>query len=157
MRNSSPRDISNFPRIWFRDLKFRTWGLKINYLNAHNFVWQGCFFFHYYLATSTTDWYQIFTGLLFYACWDTPTVKASFWQLPIVSTVFNISSSNQNYSKLYPVSFLKVIGLFFNFFIIFFYRKQVSGPRRMTEFSPELRRIKSLQQKKKMHWINQGK
>ncbi|XP_071804833.1 uncharacterized protein [Asterias amurensis] len=37
-----------------------------------------------------------------------------------------------------------------------FLRKQVSGPRRMPEFSPELRRLKFLQQKKKMHWINQG-
>ena len=26
-----------------------------------------CFFFHYYLATSTTNWAQIFTGLVFYA------------------------------------------------------------------------------------------
>ena len=40
------------------------------------------------------DWAQIFTGLLFYAygltvvCWDTPTVKASLWQLLIVSTAF---------------------------------------------------------------------
>ena len=38
------RERSNFPRIWFQDLRFRTWGLKINHLNAHNFVWQGCFF-----------------------------------------------------------------------------------------------------------------
>ena len=58
---------SNFPRIWFRDLRFRTWGLEINHLNAHSFVWQGLFFFHYYLATSMTDWAQTLTGLLFYA------------------------------------------------------------------------------------------
>ena len=61
------RERSNFPRIWFRDLGFRIWGLEINHLNAHNFVWPGWFFFHYYLATSTTNWAQIFTGLLFYA------------------------------------------------------------------------------------------
>ena len=42
-------------------------GLEINFLNAHNFVWQGYFFFHYYLASSMTDWAQIVTGLLFYA------------------------------------------------------------------------------------------
>ena len=41
---------SNFPRIWFRDLKFRTWCLEIKHLETHNFVWQGCFFFQYYLA-----------------------------------------------------------------------------------------------------------
>ena len=28
--------------IW--DLRFRTWGLEINFLNAHNFMWQGCVF-----------------------------------------------------------------------------------------------------------------
>ena len=35
-----------------------------------------------------TDWAQIFTGLLFYVCWDTPSEKTGLWQLPIVSTVF---------------------------------------------------------------------
>ena len=29
------------------------------------FVQQGCFFFHYFLAASITNWAQIFTGLLF--------------------------------------------------------------------------------------------
>ena len=33
-----------------RDLR-----LEIKNLTAHNFVWQECFFFHYYLATSTTS------------------------------------------------------------------------------------------------------
>ena len=58
---------SNFPPIWFQDLRFRIWGLEIKHLKAHNFVWQGCLFFLSYLATSTTDWAQIFTGLLFHA------------------------------------------------------------------------------------------
>ena len=89
-----------FPRIWFRDLRFRNWGLEINHLNAHNFVWQGLFFFHYYITTLMTDWAQIFTGLLFYAYVEihTPTVKASLWQLPIVSTAFN-SISNLRWFK----------------------------------------------------------
>ena len=47
------------------DLEF--WGLEIKHLKAHNCVWKGCFFFHYYLATSKTNWAQIFTGLFFYA------------------------------------------------------------------------------------------
>ena len=38
---------------------------------------KGVFFFHYYFATSTTDWAQIFTGLLFYACWDTLSEKTN--------------------------------------------------------------------------------
>ena len=33
-------------------------------MKAHTFMWQGCFFFYFYLATSTTNWVQIFTGLL---------------------------------------------------------------------------------------------
>ena len=30
-------------------------------------MWQGCFYVHINLATTTTNWAQIFTGLLFYA------------------------------------------------------------------------------------------
>ena len=60
-----------YSKIWFRDLRFRIWDLEIKHLKAHNFVWQGCFFFHYYLATSKTVWAQIFTGLLFYAYVET--------------------------------------------------------------------------------------
>ena len=46
----------------------------------------GRFFFH--LAISTTNWVHIFTGLLFYACWDTPS-ESGLWRLPIVSSAFN--------------------------------------------------------------------
>ena len=53
---------SIFPWIWFRDLRISIWGLEIKH-KAHNLVWQGCFFLHYYLATSMTDWAQISTGL----------------------------------------------------------------------------------------------
>ena len=48
-------------------------------------VLQGRFYFHYSLATLTTNWAQIFTGLLFYACktgltiTDTNSVKAWFY------------------------------------------------------------------------------
>ena len=66
MKCHSFRERSNFPRIWFRDLRFRTWGLEIKHMKANNLVWQGCFFFHYYLANWTTDWAQICTGWLFY-------------------------------------------------------------------------------------------
>ena len=38
---------------WFRDLTTIFWGSEIKH--CHNFVWQGCFFFHYYLVTSTTN------------------------------------------------------------------------------------------------------
>ena len=53
-------------------------------------VWQGCFFFHYYLATSTTTWAQIFYRFVSSCiCWDTPSEKTGLWQLPTVSIVFN--------------------------------------------------------------------
>ena len=70
MRNgswSSFLERRNFPRSWFRDLRYRIWGLEFKHLKAHNFMWQGCFFFHYYLANLTTNWAKILTGLLFYA------------------------------------------------------------------------------------------
>ena len=94
---SSFRERSNFPQIWFRYLRLRIWGLEIKHLNAHNFAWQGCFFFHYYLATSTTDWAQIFTGLVFYAlCWEPPSEKTGLWQLPIVFIVFKLPTKKNN-------------------------------------------------------------
>ena len=74
---------------WLQDLRNIFGGLDIKHVKAHKLVWQGFFFFHSYLATSMTDWARIFTGLLFYACWDTPTVRTSLWQLPIVSSAFN--------------------------------------------------------------------
>ena len=84
---------SNFPRIWFQDLWFRIWGLKINHLHEHDFVWQGCFFFHYYFATLLTNWAQIFKGFLISCiCWDTPSGKTSFWQLQKVSSAFACKS-----------------------------------------------------------------
>ena len=99
-RSSKLRDINErkntlvtrscvLPGAWFRDLKIRFWGHKVKHLKAHNFVWQGFFSFHYYLANSTTNWAQTFTGLLFYTCWDTPSEKTGLRQLPIVSSVFN--------------------------------------------------------------------
>ena len=36
-------------------------------VKAHKFVQLGCFFFHYFLATSITNWAKIFTDLLFHA------------------------------------------------------------------------------------------
>ena len=81
---------SNFPRVWFRDLRFRTWGIEINHLNAHNFLWQGCFYFSL-LSREFDDRlssnFHMFDILCIY--WDTSTENAILWQLPIVSTAFN--------------------------------------------------------------------
>ena len=83
------RERSNFPRIWFRDLRFRTWGLEINHLNAHNFMWQGCFFLSL-LSRNFDDRLSsnFHRFVILCICWDTQTVKASLWQLSIVSTAF---------------------------------------------------------------------
>ena len=52
---------------------------------------KGVFSFHSSLTTSTTNWVQIFSGLLFYAlsC-NTPSEKTGLWEIPIkVSSAFN--------------------------------------------------------------------
>ena len=70
--------------------------LKVVDTIGNYFVWQGCFFFHYYLATSMTDWAQIFTGLLFYAYKEvTPSEKTGLWQFWTVSSVFNSALWNE--------------------------------------------------------------
>ena len=83
----------NFPRIWFRDLRFRTWGLEINHLNAHNFVWQGCFFLlllsRKFADRLSSNFYRF---VILCICWDTPTVKASLWQLSKLSSAFNAAA-----------------------------------------------------------------
>ena len=104
------RERSNFPRIWFRDLRTRFWGLEIKHLIAHNFVWQGCIFFHYYLATSTTNWAKICTGLLFYACWDTPSENTGLWQLLIMSSVFKDTFGTFQRPEFKPVNKLVNVG-----------------------------------------------
>ena len=49
---------------WFQDL---SWGLEFKHLLKHTTCATRVFSFHYSLATSTTNWAQMFTGLLFYA------------------------------------------------------------------------------------------
>ena len=58
--------------VIFDEFDFETSELDFEVLKSS--IWKhttlcdkGVFFFHYYLATSMTDWAQIFTGLLFYA------------------------------------------------------------------------------------------
>jgi len=83
------RERSYFPRIWFWDFKFRTGGLEINHLNAHRTSWQACFF----LSLLSRDFDDRLSSnfhrfVILCIRWDTPTVKASLWQLPIVSSAF---------------------------------------------------------------------
>ena len=85
------RERSKFPRIWFRDLRFRTWGLDINYLKAHNFVWQ-CFFFFPLISRNfderlSSNFHRFV--ILCIICWETPSEESGLWQLPIVSTACN--------------------------------------------------------------------
>ena len=75
MWETAPSEVTKFSRkkVIVHEFDFDTSDLEFevsikHLLKAHNCVWQGCFFFfHYYLATSTTDWVQMFTCLLFYA------------------------------------------------------------------------------------------
>ena len=79
------RERSNFPQIWFRDIKFRTWLLSRNFDNQ--------------LSSN----FRRFVILCI--CWDTPSKKTGLWQLPIVSSVFKgkyffIENYNLMFAKL---------------------------------------------------------
>ena len=56
------------------------------HLKAHNATKVFLSFFHFSLANSMTYWAQIFTVMLFYACWNTPSENTGLWQLPKVSS-----------------------------------------------------------------------
>ena len=63
MRNGSLwSDIVFEKEVIFHEFHFETSDLEFE-VSKHTTSWQGCFFFHNYLATSTTNWAQIFTGL----------------------------------------------------------------------------------------------
>ena len=55
-------------QIWI-EIKTSADGSKSKHLKAHNFLWQGCSFFHYYYANSPTKWAKIsiFCYISFYA------------------------------------------------------------------------------------------
>ena len=55
-----------FIKFYLETSDLELWGLEIMHLKVHNSVWQGCFFFHYYLPTLMTDWAQIFKGYFAY-------------------------------------------------------------------------------------------
>ena len=84
MRNGSlEKEVFHYNSwIWFRDLTIiRIWGPEILHLKAHNFVWQRCFFFQYYLATSMIIWVQTVTGL---SCMMLRYTKREDWYLTII-------------------------------------------------------------------------
>ena len=81
---------SNFPWIWFWDLRMRFWCLEIKHPKAHVFVWQGWVFFSSIIISLQLS--PNFTGLLFYEYWDAPSEKTGLWQLPKVSSVFNYNA-----------------------------------------------------------------
>ena len=77
----APSEVRSFQEVILRKFDFETsnleliWGLEIKHLKAHKFVWQECFFYLYFLATSTTNWALIFTGVLFYAYVETHQMR----------------------------------------------------------------------------------
>ena len=77
----APSEVRSFREVILRKFDFETsnlelmWGLEIKQLKAHKFVWQECFFYLYFLATSTTNWALIFTGVLFYAYVETHQMR----------------------------------------------------------------------------------
>ena len=50
-----------------------------------------------------TNWAQVFTGLLLYACLDTPSDNNGLWQLPKVSSAFNVGQNEVVVQSVYEV------------------------------------------------------
>ena len=69
--------------IWVRDLSC---GLEFRHLKTNNFCDKGVFF-HYSLATSTTNWVQIVTNLLFCAYVETELTNWLNWSLRITKGI----------------------------------------------------------------------
>ena len=94
VRNSSLwSDVVFEKEVIFHEFDFVTssleFGVSKSSIRKHTTSCDKGVFFHYYLATSTTDWAQIFTGLLFYAY----VGIHQLWRLvPIVSSVFKFAS-----------------------------------------------------------------
>ena len=71
------REESNFPRVWFRDLRIRFWGPEIKHLKGHNIL-----FFLTLLSNNFED--QLSSNshrfVILCICWDTPSEKTGIWQ-----------------------------------------------------------------------------
>ena len=81
------KEVNNCSLKYLNQIRDFSWGLEFKHLKAHNFYDKRVFFFfNYSLATSTTNWVQIFKGLLLFAFDEIHQV--SLWQLPKVSSVF---------------------------------------------------------------------
>ena len=75
------------------------WSLLLHFfkqLKAHIFAQQGCFFFHYSLATSMTNWVKMSTDLLFYALYVEVHVRILVFdnyqrcQVPLSPLILNL-------------------------------------------------------------------
>ena len=92
MRNSSLwSDVVFEKEVIFHEFDFET--SRLEFEVSKSSIWKhttscdkGVFFFHSYLATPTTNWAQIFTGLLFYAYVERYT-KWEDWSLTIINSV----------------------------------------------------------------------
>ena len=112
MRNASlwsnlvfEKKKSNFPRIWFRDLRFRIWGLEIKHRKRTQLPVTRMFFLSLLSRNfddqSSSNFHRFVISCI---CWDTPSLNLCLWQLPIVSTVFQgrkdrQTSGQQNIEK----------------------------------------------------------
>ena len=104
------RERSYFPGIWFRDLRFRTWGREINHLNAHNSVWKGCFLLSLLSRTFDDRLSSNFHRLVILCiCWDTPSEKTGLWQVPIVSSVFKFRVFPSHYISSPLIPYLLIL------------------------------------------------
>ena len=95
-KHCEKRNVVFEKEVIFHEFDFETSDLKCEALKssiikAHNFVWKGCFFFHYYLAT----WWPVepkfsqvcyFMHVLRYSKWKD-------WSLTITNSVYSVFNS----------------------------------------------------------------
>ena len=107
------RERSNFPRIWFRDLRFTIWGLEIKRLKAHNFVWPWCdkgVFSFINISQLRRPSELKYSQICYFMLRYTNCEDYSLWQFPKVSSVFKGWISNSiaaDYAPLLSISWFE--------------------------------------------------
>ena len=99
----------------FRDLRIRLRGLEIKHLKAHNFVWQGCFFFHSYLANFHR--FVILCIMLRYTKWEDWSLTIT--RCPVSLSWFNLLEHEKvrgNFQTTSAASCKNTIAFHFNYF-----------------------------------------
>ena len=112
------RERSNFPWIWFRNLRIRIWGLGIKHLKAHSFVWQWCVFS--FIIISQLWWpTELKFPQVYYCMHMSRYSKWEDWSLTIILPI--LSSVLNNGIQINHIAVAVVVVVVFVLFIIIFF------------------------------------